>query len=575
MANTTWNPSDLLNVTLSGGNLVATPTGQGLVRSVDSLASGKFYFEIAMAGANAGGCVLGMATAAGNLSTLVLTGVASAILNGQGTVNVNGTNLGGGLLGPSVSGTPFCIAVDLGAKLIWFRNGASGNWNGSGTANPATGVGGFSIASLVNPGLGLFACCGATGVNVAMTANFGGSAFTGAVPSGFTSGFTSGLGPPTSTLVTQAAVEHFIAPNPVAQVTQVSVEHFIAPSPSAQVTQVALEEWAAPNPLAQVTQVALEEWASVALYTTVPAPGAGEVDAAATVTGAGATLTTAAGAGEADAAATVTGAGAIAITGRGEVDAGATVTGAGATIHAVTGTGEVDAGADVEGAGFVGAIGAGEADAFADVRGMGAVIAPPNALPFLPGLGWSVHRRPTFDTIVATHPSGSEVRLALWQNCLWEFELSYDALASNDAYPGVWTNTLQTLMGFYLARGGQRGTFLFIDPDFNTMAGQGIGAGDGTTVVFPFVRAFGGQVEPVGWVTAVSAIYLDGAPVTSGWAIRGNVISFDAAPASGVVISADFSYAFVCRFLEDSIDFEEFMDNLWQLKSLKFRQVRL
>ena len=143
------------------------------------------------------------------------------------------------------------------------------------------------------------------------------------------------------------------------------------------------------------------------------------------------------------------------------------------------------------------------------------------------------------------------------------------------AYPGVWTNTLQTLMGFYLARGGARGTFLFIDPDFNSMTGQGIGAGDGTTVVFSFVRTFGGQVEPVGWVTAVAAVYLAGAPVTSGWTVSGNAITFATPPASGVVVSADFSYGFVCRFLEDTIDFEEFMDNLWQLKSLKFRQVRL
>jgi uncharacterized protein (TIGR02217 family) len=305
---------------------------------------------------------------------------------------------------------------------------------------------------------------------------------------------------------------------------------------------------------AQSTLIAVEEWASVAL--SAFASGAGAVDAAATVTGAGAAVT-------------VPGVGA------GEVDASADVEGAGGTIQVAVGTGEADASADVEGVGFVGAIGSGEADAFADVRGMGRLITPPNSLPFLPGLGWSVHRRPTFDTIVVPHPSGSEVRLALWQNCLWEFELTYDALASNAAYPGVWTDTLQTLMGFYLARGGQRGTFLFIDPDFNQMAGQGIGAGDGTTIVFPFYRVFGGQVEPVSWVTAVAAVYLDGVVQPSGWTVSGNTVTFDAAPANGVVISSDFSYGFICRFLEDTLDFEEFMDNLWELKSLKFRQVRL
>ena len=39
-------------------------------------------------------------------------------------------------------------------------------------------------------------------------------------------------------------------------------------------------------------------------------------------------------------------------------------------------------------------------------------------------------------------------------------------------------------------------------------------------------------------------------------------------------ISADFSYAFNCRFLDDQMDFEEFMANLWRLDSMKFRSVK-
>jgi uncharacterized protein (TIGR02217 family) len=355
--------------------------------------------------------------------------------------------------------------------------------------------------------------------------------------------------------VTQAAVEQFvpIVP-PQMQLTQAAVEHWFPASTTTrgQATQIALEQWSVGNPLAQATLIAVEEWASVALSTI--SAGAGEADAAATVTGIGVALTPPG-------------------VGAGEVDAGATVTGAGATLQVSVGTGEADAAATVTGAGFVGAIGAGEADAYADVRGMGVIIAPPNSLPFLPGLGWSVHRRPTFDTIVAPHASGAEVRLALWQNALWEFELSYDALASNAAYPGAGTNSLQTLMGFYLARGGQRGTFLYVDPDFNTMTGQVIGIGDGATLAFPFIRAFGGQVEPVSYVTAVTQVYLDGM-TAGGWTASSSTLTFTAAPASGAQVSADFRYGFVCRFLEDELDFEAFMDNLWQLKSFKFRQVR-
>jgi len=51
-------------------------------------------------------------------------------------------------------------------------------------------------------------------------------------------------------------------------------------------------------------------------------------------------------------------------------------------------------------------------------------------------------------------------------------------------------------------------------------------------------------------------------------------LTFTPAPGSGVTVSADFSYAFNCRFLDDQMDFEEFMSNLWKLDSMKFRSVK-
>ena len=40
------------------------------------------------------------------------------------------------------------------------------------------------------------------------------------------------------------------------------------------------------------------------------------------------------------------------------------------------------------------------------------------------------------------------------------------------------------------------------------------------------------------------------------------------------MITADFSYAYNCRFLDDQMDFEEFMSSLWKLDSMKFRSVK-
>ena len=64
----------------------------------------------------------------------------------------------------------------------------------------------------------------------------------------------------------------------------------------------------------------------------------------------------------------------------------------------------------------------------------------PPLIPALPGQGWSVHKKPTFATIVASHVSGREVRDALYVNPIWQFELTFDGLdegrvrAARDAF---------------------------------------------------------------------------------------------------------------------------------------------
>lgn len=102
------------------------------------------------------------------------------------------------------------IAVDLDARKLWFRVTASGNWNNDAANNPAAGVGGIDISALIgtptppdegwveswyiwraehpwNPN-DLFPFFGSTYWD-SCTANFGGSAFDGVVPSGFTAGW--------------------------------------------------------------------------------------------------------------------------------------------------------------------------------------------------------------------------------------------------------------------------------------------------------------------------------------------------------------------------------------------------
>lgn len=198
--------------------------------------------------------------------------------------------------------------------------------------------------------------------------------------------------------------------------------------------------------------------------------------------------------------------------------------------------------------------------------------------PRLAGQGWSVHKRPAFSTRIASHVSGREVRTSLYSGTLYEYEVTFDVLVSNGQAAGPLAaaggTSLQTILGFYLACQGQFGTFLYIDPTDNSVEGQAVGTGDGATTVFTLQRTIGSFSEPVSYATQINAIYLNGIPQTNVSLIAPNSIGFMTAPLSGVSITADFSYAFLCRFLDDQQDFENVMSGLWTLSSLKFRSVR-
>ena len=194
--------------------------------------------------------------------------------------------------------------------------------------------------------------------------------------------------------------------------------------------------------------------------------------------------------------------------------------------------------------------------------------------PTLPGQGWSVKKTPTFSTRVASHSSGREVRLGLYAHALYAFELSFDGLDSSGANAGLQSQSLQSLMGFWLACGGQFGTFLYVDPTDNVVSNQVIAVGDGATTSFTLGRTIGGYYEPVSYVTGVTAVTIGGTATGAYTLTAPNIVTFASAPASGASIAASFSYGFQCRFLDDQAEFDNFLSGLWRLSSLKFRQVR-
>jgi uncharacterized protein (TIGR02217 family) len=218
--------------------------------------------------------------------------------------------------------------------------------------------------------------------------------------------------------------------------------------------------------------------------------------------------------------------------------------------------------------------------------------------PTLVGQGWSVKKTPTFQTRIQRSVSGRELRLLDYPYPLWQFEVSYEALgdnlgsASNAMSIGSLLATdLRTLMGFSMACQGAFATFLYFDPTDNTVLGQPLGTGDGSTTTMQLIRTFGvpppsvayftepmtaPSVESSGQLPPGGAIYFNGVLVPpADYIVSGTtgIVTFNSAPAAGAAVTASFSYYFRCRFMSDAYQFENFMYRLWKLQKLDFISV--
>lgn len=287
------------------------------------------------------------------------------------------------------------------------------------------------------------------------------------------------------------------------------------------------------------------------------------------------------------------------------------------------------------------------------------VVTATAVFPTMRGLSWSVHKKPQFNTKVADHVSGHEVRAAFYQYPLWEFNLTFEYLPNRDG-----AKDLEELMGFFLQRQGQYDAFLFHDANDYRAVAQPVGIGDGGTVRWQVARTLGGFTEVIGQfdleeafgfttadvtpaadtidvpehglATGYGPVQLTGATLPAGlalatnyWIIAAganavklalspalaaagtavnitgtgsggpfvasnsvaiydngtevdpddytitapNIVEFDVAPVDTHVITWSGRYFFVCRFIDDIQDYENFMYNLWTLQECNIKSV--
>jgi hypothetical protein len=213
-------------------------------------------------------------------------------------------------------------------------------------------------------------------------------------------------------------------------------------------------------------------------------------------------------------------------------------------------------------------------------------IEMPALYPTLPGLTYSVIKRPKFFTGIGKSTTGREVRVGYALNPLWEWDLTYNYLPDQRTAASASDSDLKLLVGFYLSQTGSLQTFQFEDPDDNSVTAQVLGSTDGVTTTWVLQRSFGGGdgsgSEPVGWVNTSQPfhVYLDGALVDpASYDLLTTIgvnqqVRFHSAPETGHVLTVTMRYYFAVRFSADTYDFEKFMDKLWSIQTITLASQR-
>ncbi len=175
-------------------------------------------------------------------------------------------------------------------------------------------------------------------------------------------------------------------------------------------------------------------------------------------------------------------------------------------------------------------------------------------LPFALGANGGPERR----VDIVTLGSGREARNTPWAHGRRRYDIG-GAVRTLDE--------LHDLIAFFEARRGQLHGFRFRDPfDFKSCApssavaptDQLIGAGDGATTAFQLVKAYGDYARPIAKPVMGSVrIAVDGDEISAGAfsadAATG-LVTFDAAPAEGAVLTAGFAFDTPVRFDIDRLD---------------------
>ncbi|PRY23533.1 uncharacterized protein (TIGR02217 family) [Aliiruegeria haliotis] len=177
--------------------------------------------------------------------------------------------------------------------------------------------------------------------------------------------------------------------------------------------------------------------------------------------------------------------------------------------------------------------------------------------------------------------SGDEERNASWANSRRRYDVAYGIRRADD---------LAAVVAFFEARNGRLHGFRFRDwADYKSClpsqspapTDQGIGTGDGETSGFQLLKTYpsGAQAWSRSIARPVSGsvqIALDGVEQVSGWSVdtTSGLVTFDASPGAGVLVTAGFEYDVPVRFDSDTLDVTLDIERLGSITSIPIVEIR-
>jgi len=184
-------------------------------------------------------------------------------------------------------------------------------------------------------------------------------------------------------------------------------------------------------------------------------------------------------------------------------------------------------------------------------------------------------------TQIVEMASGDEERNGSWADSRRRYDASYGIRKADD---------LAAVTAFFEARRGRLYGFRWKDwadhksglPSAGTLAiDQPIGTGNGATTTFQLVKLYTSGVQS--WTRTITkpvagtiALALNGMAQITGWTVNTStgVVSFAAAPAAGVAITAGFEFDVPVRFDTDTLDVTLDFERLGSITSIPLIEVR-